>query len=157
MYPLEVKDVEQIPAEKIVAAKIGSNSDNYLHHAINNMRCDLLVYLLKEVPGIDFHSRNSQGQTLLHLAIKSGSIGILKTLCLANHSNLEQLLKTSSVNDMKGNINTKIVKLLSMQNNKGQTPLLICVEMANFEMFKFLFDLMIHLQTTQGKCQILTD
>jgi hypothetical protein len=59
MYPLEVKDVEQIPAEKIVAAKIGSNSDNYLHHAINNMRCDLLVYLLKEVPGIDFHGRNS--------------------------------------------------------------------------------------------------
>ena len=58
---------------------------------------------------------------------------------------------------MKGNINIKIVKLLSMQNNKGQTPLLMCVEMSNFEMFKFLFDLMIHLQTTQGKCQILTD
>ena len=61
MYPLEVKDVEQIPAEKLVAARIGSNSDTYLHHAINNMRQDLLVYLLKEVPGIDFDCRNSQG------------------------------------------------------------------------------------------------
>lgn len=81
----------------------------------------------------------------------------MKTLCLANHSNLEQLSKTLSINDIKGNINLKIVKLLAMQNNKGQTPLLMCVEMANFEMFKFLFDLMIHLQTTQGKCQILTD
>lgn len=44
-----------------------------------------------------------------------------------------------------------------MQNNKGQTPLVISVEMENFEMFKFLFELMSHLQTTQGKCQILTD
>jgi hypothetical protein len=42
MFPLDVKDVEQIPAEKIVAARIGSNSDTYLHHAINNMRQDLL-------------------------------------------------------------------------------------------------------------------
>jgi hypothetical protein len=38
MFPLDVKDVEQIPAEKIVSARIGSNSDTYLHHAINNMR-----------------------------------------------------------------------------------------------------------------------
>lgn len=59
IYPLEVKDVEQIPAEKIVAARIGSNSDTYLHYAINNMRQDLLVYLLKEVPGLDFYNRNS--------------------------------------------------------------------------------------------------
>lgn len=44
-----------------------------------------------------------------------------------------------------------------MQNNKGQTPLVISVEMKNLEMFKFLFELMSHLQTTQGKCQILTD
>ena len=58
---------------------------------------------------------------------------------------------------MKGNINLKVVKLLTMQNNKGQTPLLMSVEMANLEIFKFLFDLMSHLQTTQGKCQILTD
>ena len=61
------------------------------------------------------------------------------------------------MNDMKGNINLKVVKLLAMQNNKGQTPLLMSVEMANLEIFKFLFDLMSHLQTTQGKCQILTD
>lgn len=46
---------------------------------------------------------------------------------------------------MKGNINLKVVKLLAMQNNKGQTPLLMSVEMANLEIFKFLFDLMSHL------------
>ena len=44
-----------------------------------------------------------------------------------------------------------------MQNNKGLTPLLMAVEMANLEMFRFLFEIMIHLQTTQGKCSILTD
>lgn len=47
---------------------------------------------------------------------------------------------------MKGNINLKIVKLLTMQNNKGQTPLLMTVEIANLEMFKFLFEIMVHLQ-----------
>lgn len=42
LYPLEVKDVEQITVEKLVAARIGQNSDTYLHHAANNMRLDLL-------------------------------------------------------------------------------------------------------------------
>ncbi len=80
------------------------------------------------------------------MAVKSGSIRMLKTVCTANHLNLEDLLKTNSINDMKGNINLKIVKLLTMQNNKGHTPLLMTVEIANLEMFKFLFEIMVHLQ-----------
>ena len=145
MFPLEVKDVEQIPADKIIAARIGSISDKYLHHAVSKMRLDLLQYLLREVSGIDFACRNSQGQTLLHLAVKSGSIRVLKTICTQNHSNMDELLKNGQVSDIKGNLNLKIVKLLAMQNNKGLTPLLMAVEMANLEIFRFLFDIMVHL------------
>lgn len=58
------------------------------------------------------------------------------------------MLKNSQVADIKGNLNLKVVKLLVMQNNKGLTPLLMAVEMANWDMFRFLFDIMVHLQTT---------
>jgi len=77
---------------------------------------------------------------------------ILKALCTTNHTNIEEILKNNRIADIKGNLNLKIVKLFVMQNNKGLTPLLMAVEMANLEMFRFLFDIMVHLQSTQGKC-----
>ena len=58
---------------------------------------------------------------------------------------MDELLKNGQVSDIKGNLNLKIVKLLAMQNNKGLTPLLMAVEMANLEIFRFLFDIMVHL------------
>ena len=74
LYPLEIKDVKQIPKEKIISARIGVESDTYLHHAVKCKRLDLLKFLLKEVTEIDLATRNSQGSTILHLAVKSGSI-----------------------------------------------------------------------------------
>ena len=35
--------------------------------------------------------------------------------------------------------------------------MLLTVETANLEMFRFLFELMMHMQKNQGKVQILTD
>lgn len=156
-FPLEIKDVKQIPKEKIISARIGVESDTYLHHAVKCKRLDLLKFLLKEVTEIDLATRNSQGSTVLHLAVKSGSIQMLKTVFIADQQNIDELLKTNTINDMKGNINMKAVKLLQMQNNKGMTPLIATVDQPSVEMFKFLFELMNHLQKTQAKIQVLTD
>ena len=58
-YPLEIKDIKQYPKEKVISARIGSESDTYLHYAIKNKRLDLLKFLLKEVPEIDLLVKNS--------------------------------------------------------------------------------------------------
>ena len=42
LFPLEIKDVKQIPKEKIISARIGVESDSYLHHAVKCKRLDLL-------------------------------------------------------------------------------------------------------------------
>lgn len=34
LYPLDVRDLRQMPKEKIVQARIGSEADNYLMYAI---------------------------------------------------------------------------------------------------------------------------
>ena len=127
-YPLEIRDLKQIPKEKVIAARIGADSDTYLHYAISKRRRDLLIFLLENVAEIPLDSKNSQGQTPLHLAIKSGYITMLKALCVADFSNIEEVLKTSDVTDIRGNINPKLTKLFAMQNSKGMTPLHTAVE-----------------------------
>lgn len=61
-----------MPKEKVIEARIGAESDTYLHYAIKQKRLDLLQFLLKEVPEIDILHKNSQGNTVLHLAAKTG-------------------------------------------------------------------------------------
>lgn len=61
-----------MPKEKVIEARIGAESDTYLHYVIKQKRLDLLKFLLKEVPEIDILHKNSQGNTVLHLAAKTG-------------------------------------------------------------------------------------
>ena len=60
-YPTEIRDIKQVPKEKIISARIGSESDTYIHFAIKKGLVDLLKFLLKEVPEIDILTKNSQG------------------------------------------------------------------------------------------------
>ena len=71
-YPLEIRDIKSVPKEKVIEARIGAESDTYLHYAIKQKRLDLLKFLVKEVPEIDILHKNSQGNTVLHLAAKTG-------------------------------------------------------------------------------------
>lgn len=41
-YPLEIRDIKRVPKEKVIEARIGAESDTYLHHAIKQKRLDLL-------------------------------------------------------------------------------------------------------------------
>ena len=53
---------------------------------------------------------------------------MLKAICIGDHSNIESLLETYGIHDIRGNINLKIVKLFTIQNNKGMTPLVAAVD-----------------------------
>ena len=74
MYPIEIKDIKQVPKEKIISAKIGADSDSYLMYAIKSKRADILKFLLREVPELDILRRNSLNMSALHLAIRSNSL-----------------------------------------------------------------------------------
>ena len=73
MFPIEMKDIRQIPKEKVIAAKIGADSDSYVMYAIKSKRIDILKFLLRDVPEIDLLRKNSQGMSALHLAVRSDS------------------------------------------------------------------------------------
>jgi len=53
---------------------------------------------------------------------------MLKAICIGDHSNIDALLETYGIHDIRGNINLKIVKLFTIQNNKGMTPLVAAVD-----------------------------
>lgn len=58
------------------------------------------------------------------------------------------MIKNLKVDDIKGNLCTKLAKMLQVQNSKGMTPLTASVEHGNYEIFRFIVDLSIHLQKT---------
>jgi hypothetical protein len=60
--------------------------------------------------------------------VKSGYLTILKAVCMTDHTDSTEVLKTETVNDIRGNINMGILKIFSMQNTKGMTPLITAVE-----------------------------
>ena len=93
MFPIEMKDIRQIPKEKVIAAKIGSESDSYVMYAIKSRRIDILKFLLRDVPEIDLLRKNSQGMTALHLAIRSDSCQMVKLLFLRDHSDEAEVTK----------------------------------------------------------------
>jgi len=41
-YPLEIRDIKSVPKEKVIEARIGAESDTYLHYSIRQKRLDLL-------------------------------------------------------------------------------------------------------------------
>ena len=86
-FPIEPKDIRQVPKEKIISAKIGADGDSYIMYAIKCKRIDVLKFLLSEVDEIDILCRNSLGMTALHLAIKSNVPSFVKLLVIRNHKN----------------------------------------------------------------------
>ncbi len=63
---------------------------------------------------------------MLHLAIRSNNIKIVKVLFISEIS--DALLETTSVTDIAANLRLDTLKLLSVMNNKGFTPLLSSID-----------------------------
>ena len=87
MFPLEPRDIRQIPKEKVIAARIGADADSYIGYVIKSNRQDVLKFLLRDVGEIDLLQKNNNGMTALHLAIRANSPAMVKLLCLRNHKN----------------------------------------------------------------------
>ena len=127
-------------------------------YAIKSKRIDVLKFLLSDASEIDILYKNSLGMTALHLAIKSNIPSFVKLLVIRNHKNTKQvetILKNTKVDDIKGNLNPKVVKMLSIQNLKGMTPLNQSVDNGNYEIFRFIIDLSVHIQKTQANSPVL--
>lgn len=86
LYPIEIKDIRQIPKEKVIAAKIGAENDSYMMYAIKAKRLDIVKFLLRDVPEIDILRKNNSGMSALHLAIRSNSCQMVKLLFIRDHS-----------------------------------------------------------------------
>ena len=89
MFPIEPKDIRQVPKEKVIAARIGTDADSYIMYAIKSKRLDVLKFLLREVGEIDLLQKNNMGMTALHLAIRSNMATMVKMLVLRNHQNTQ--------------------------------------------------------------------
>lgn len=119
--------MRQIPKEKIIAARIGAEQDNYIMHAIRQKCHDLLKFLLREVSEIDLMGKNNKGMTALHLAVKSNVFSFVKLLFIKDHKSIEVVNKSigsTKIDDIKGNICAKAAKMLQAVNLKGMTPLI---------------------------------
>ena len=66
------------------------------------------------------------------------------------------MLTNADLQDLQGNFNLKVAKLLKIQNNKGITPLTQCVDQQDRNSFKFLFNVSSHLEESLGT-KALTD
>ena len=135
----------------MIAAKIGADSDNYIMYAIKAKRIEVVKFLLREVGEIDLLQKNSNGMTVLHLAIRSNLPSLVKLLMIRNHKNTQQvdtLIKNMKVDDIKGNLCPKVAKMLQEQNSKGMTPLLSSIDHGNYEIFRFIVDMTVYLQKT---------
>lgn len=132
----------------MISARIGTDGDSYVMYAIKNKRLDVAKFLLREVGEIDLLQKNSLGMTALHLAIRSNSPAFVKLLVLRNHINtaqVDQVIKNTKVDDIKGNLCAKIAKMLQVQNLKGMTPLISSVDHGNYEIFRLIIDLSVHI------------
>ena len=41
-YPIEIKDIRMVPKEKVISARIGTQSETYVMYAIRQKRLDIL-------------------------------------------------------------------------------------------------------------------
>lgn len=53
----------------------------------------------------------------------------------------QSLLDSPSADDIFGNLNEGALKLLSVQNNKGMTPLVMSIDEGNYQIFRFLLEI----------------
>lgn len=60
------------------------------------------------------------------------------------------------IDDIKGNLSSKVVKMLQIQNNKGMTPLVSSVDHGNYDIFRFLVNLSVHIQKTLPNHPVLS-
>jgi hypothetical protein len=58
-YPTDLRDIKKVPKEKVIEARIGSESDTYLHYAVKQKNLELLLFILKDVPEISISIKNS--------------------------------------------------------------------------------------------------
>ena len=80
--------MRQIPKDKVVAAKIGSEQDNYLMYAIRNKNRELVKFMLKNCLGdgeISILDKNNRGMTALHLAISINELELAKLVLIGDH------------------------------------------------------------------------
>eukprot|EP00347_Sterkiella_histriomuscorum_P016183 403354171 len=142
-YPLEVKDLKVVLKEKIIISKIGIENDNWLQYAIKNKSFEACLFLLQEVQSgeWDFSYKNSVGNTVLHLAIRTGSCRFVKMLFVQDIQNANKYLENDKPDDIFGLINDQSLKLLGIQNNKGMTPLQAAVDQGSFEIFRFMLEI----------------
>ena len=78
-------------------------------YAIKHKQLELVVFLLRSAPEISLLDQNNNGMTALHLAIQSDNIAIVKALFISDFKDEEAittLLKTQSLEDVKGNMTT---------------------------------------------------
>ena len=77
-----------MPKDKVVQAKIGSDSDNYLMYAIKHQKVELTRFLLKNCTGdgeISILEKNNKGMSALHLAIVTNDIKFIKLVLIGDH------------------------------------------------------------------------
>ena len=69
--------------------KIGIENDNYLMYAVKNKApLESLLYLIMNMPGpgFDFGYRNSVGNTVAHIAIRTDRLSIVKLMFVKDPS-----------------------------------------------------------------------
>ena len=116
---------------------------------------------MRDVSEIDLLRKNSKGMTALHMAIRSNSCQMVKLLFIRDHKSeeaVDSVLKNpTKIDDIKGNLSPKTVKMLSAQNLRNMTPLISSVDHGNYEIFRFIIELCIHVQKTMPSHPVLDD
>ena len=76
----------------------------------------------------------------------------MKLLFIRDHKNQEAVDNTlknpQKIDDIKGNLSPKSVKMLSSLNLRNMTPLISSVDHGNYEIFRFIVELCLHIQKT---------
>ena len=74
----------------------------------------------------------------------------------ANEAEIDKALKNpTKIDDIKGNMTPKSVKMLMLQNLRNMTPLISSVDHGNYEIFRFITELVVHIQKTMPSHPVL--
>lgn len=78
---MDVKTLQSMITEKINSTRIGQEHDNYLMHAIKCKAFESVIYLLT-LPNakFEFIEKNGSGNSVLHLAVKTGQLKYVKAV-----------------------------------------------------------------------------
>ena len=58
---------------------------------------------------------------------------------------MDEVIRNTKVDDIKGNLCQKVFKMLQVQNLKGMSPLISSVDHGNYEIFRFIIDVSVHI------------